>query len=51
MLLFEFDVVVSKSDFVGLEVNVLIGIADAIHLIADEFAQLCHVTGVGSKVE
>lgn len=51
MLLLEFDVVVSQADVVGLEVNVLVGVADAIDLIADEFAQLCHVTGVGSKVE
>ena len=40
MLLFEFDVVVSQADVVGLEVNVLVGVADAIHLVADEFAQL-----------
>ena len=43
MLLFEFDVIVAQADVVGLEVNVLIGITNAIHLIADEFAQLGHI--------
>ena len=46
MLLFEFDVVVSKTDVVGLEVNVLVGVADTIDLIADEFAQLDHIARV-----
>ena len=40
MLLFEFDVVVAEMDIVGLEVNVIVGIANAIDLVADEFAQL-----------
>ena len=43
MLLFEFDVVVSQTDVVGLEVNIFISVANAIHLIADEFAQLRHI--------
>ena len=48
MLLFDFDVVVSQADVVGLEVNVLIGITNAIHLIADEFAQLGHIARIGT---
>ena len=51
MLLFEFDVIVAQADVVGLEVNVLVGIADAIDLVADEFAQLSHIARIGSKVE
>ena len=46
MLLFEFDVVVSQADVIGLEVNVLVGVADAIDLIAYEFAQLGHIARV-----
>lgn len=43
MLLFEFDVIVAQTDVVGLKMNVIVGIANAIHLIADEFAQLGHI--------
>ena len=51
MLLFEFDVVVAQTDVVGLEVNVLIRVANAIDLVADEFAQLSYIARVGSKIE
>ena len=51
MLLFEFDVIVAQADVVGLEVNVLVGIADAIDLVADEFTQLGHIARIGTKIE
>ena len=51
MLLFEFNVVVAQADVVGLEVNIFISVANAIHLIAEEFAQLSHVTRIGTQVE
>ena len=51
MLLFKFDDVVSQADVVGLEVDVLVGVADAIHLVSDELAQLGHITGVGPEIK
>lgn len=36
----ELYVIVAKADIVWFEMNILVGIANAIHLIADEFAQL-----------
>ena len=46
----ELDVVVAYMDFRRFQTDFFI-IADAIHLIAYVFAKLCHVTGIGSKVE
>ena len=51
MLLFDFNVIVSQADVIGLEVNVLVGIADAIDLVTDEFAQLGHIARIGTQVE
>ena len=46
-LLFKFDIIVPDADVVGLEVDLLVGVADAIDLVADELAQLRYIVGVG----
>ena len=51
MLLFDFNVIVSQADVIGLEVNVLVGVADAINLVTYELAQLGYIAGVGTQVE
>lgn len=50
-LLFEFDVAFADKDFGHFQTDIFVGVADAIHLVSDELAQLFHVAGIGTQVE
>ena len=45
------DVIVPDKDFRGFQTDILVGVADAIHLVSDELAQLGHITGVGPEIK